>query len=253
MPFNNKNKSSINKMKGAFKMAGFNPGAGTKMGAAFMKEGPAYGGDGRTYSQAAKDSGGTDAQTNLDMIVKNQRAYEKRMKAENPNFNKREDNIWKKRQNKINELLGSSRRYEINENVKVRENQMNVPGTDDVRTKVMEKNEEGDKLKNVKRETVNEDGEKVLKMQKNVKKDDEGTKKLKEKFDDEGNLIRVKGYSTGKKREGAKAEKASKQKIAKLNRMKNRLKNLDPDSRRYKTLKAKIDEASSSMKMKYKK
>ncbi len=74
---------ALKKMPGKFRMPGFNPGVGTNMGnSLFNSNGPAYGGDGRSWGEAAADSGGTDADSNLDMIVKNQRDYEAKMKKE---------------------------------------------------------------------------------------------------------------------------------------------------------------------------
>ena len=66
----------------------------------------AYGGT-KTWGQGQKDSGGT-----LNAITIQQRAYEKEMKAKNPDWNKREDNTWKVTQNKINKHLGSKKVYD---------------------------------------------------------------------------------------------------------------------------------------------
>jgi hypothetical protein len=71
--------------------------------------GAAYGGDGRTWQQADKDSGG-----DLNQTTRNQKAYEKEMKAKHgKDWNKREDNQWKKRQNTINAAVGSKKVYEV--------------------------------------------------------------------------------------------------------------------------------------------
>tara|TARA_R100000655_G_scaffold103627_1_gene150206 strand:- start:391 stop:1371 length:981 start_codon:yes stop_codon:yes gene_type:complete len=70
------------------------------------KKEKAYGGT-KTWSEGQKDSGGT-----LNQITKDQRKYEKEMEAKDPSWNKREDNKWKKRQNKINKHLGSSKVYD---------------------------------------------------------------------------------------------------------------------------------------------
>ena len=72
----------------------------------------AYGGDGRTWEQANKDSGG-----DLNQTTRDQKAYERQMKAQNPNWNKREDNQWKKRQNIINAAVGSKKVYEVDSEV----------------------------------------------------------------------------------------------------------------------------------------
>ena len=79
-----------------------------KMKPSPAKEKKAYGGDGRTWSEADKDSKG-----NLDKITNEQKAYEKKKKGENPDWNKREDNTWKKRQNKINAAVGSKKVYDV--------------------------------------------------------------------------------------------------------------------------------------------
>jgi hypothetical protein len=66
----------------------------------------AYGGD-RTWAEGQKGSGNT-----LNQTTRNQKAYEKEMKAKDSKWNKREDNEWKKRQNKINQSLGSKKVYD---------------------------------------------------------------------------------------------------------------------------------------------
>lgn len=66
----------------------------------------AYGGT-KSWGQGQKDSGDT-----LNAITIQQRAYEKDMKAKDPSWNKREDNNWKKTQNKINKHLGSKKVYD---------------------------------------------------------------------------------------------------------------------------------------------
>ena len=227
---------AFKKMKGAFKMKGFNPGTGTGMGSSFNSNGPVYGGDGRTWGEAAEASGGTDLESNLDMIVKNQRAYQKKMEKESPGWNKREDNAWKKRQNEINEMLGSSKRYEVTEDVRVEDNQFEIPlSGGDVRKKDLVKVGD-DKDKNITR--TDEDGNVV--MNKDVDKDDEGTVKLKQKYDEDGNVIRVKGYSTGKKRPGAKEYKANQKLKAERNRLQNRIDGLDEGSKRRLKLEEKL-------------
>jgi|21_taG_2_1085346.scaffolds.fasta_scaffold02269_8 hypothetical protein len=70
------------------------------------KEKKAYGGT-KTWSEGQKDSGGT-----LNEITRGQKAYEKKMKEKDPSWNKREDNTWKKTQNKINKHLGSKKVYD---------------------------------------------------------------------------------------------------------------------------------------------
>jgi len=70
------------------------------------KEDIAWGGT-KTWSQGQKDSGDT-----LNKITIDQRDYEKKMKAKDPSWNKREDNKWKTTQNKINKHLGSKKVYD---------------------------------------------------------------------------------------------------------------------------------------------
>ena len=90
-----------------------------------VQSGNAYGGN-KTWEQGQKDSGGT-----LNDTTKQQRAYEKEMKANDPKWNKRDDNDWKKRQNKINASLGSSKVYDtIDDNKTV--TQTDSRGTNDV-------------------------------------------------------------------------------------------------------------------------
>tara|TARA_R110000823_G_scaffold35176_3_gene97200 strand:+ start:1169 stop:2017 length:849 start_codon:yes stop_codon:yes gene_type:complete len=75
------------------------------------KSNKAYGGS-KTWSQGQKDSGNT-----LNDTTKSQRAYEKEMKSKDPKWNKREDNDWKKRQNKINASLGSKKVYDTTKDI----------------------------------------------------------------------------------------------------------------------------------------
>jgi hypothetical protein len=71
----------------------------------------AYGGDGRTWGEAQAE--GEKSGFDLNQTTRDQRAYEKEMKAQNPDWNKREDNEWKRRQNSINKGLGSSKVYDV--------------------------------------------------------------------------------------------------------------------------------------------
>ena len=68
----------------------------------------AYGGDisWETAQKQSKESGG-----DLNQTTRDQKAYEKQKKAENKDWNKREDNQWKKRQNTINAAVGSTKVY----------------------------------------------------------------------------------------------------------------------------------------------
>ena len=69
------------------------------------------------------------------------------------------------------------------------------------------------------------------------------TKGNKKHLDEDGKplVTRVKGYSTGKKRPGAKLYKKNMQLVAKRNRISIRMKDLDKDSKRYKNLQLKLD------------
>ena len=79
-----------------------------------MKASPAkanaYGGD-RSWEQGQKES--VAAGGDLNQTTRDQKAYEKKMKSENKDWNKREDNAWKKRQNTINKTLGSKKVYDV--------------------------------------------------------------------------------------------------------------------------------------------
>lgn len=94
----------------------------------------AYGGN-KTWKQGQEDSGGT-----LNDTTKQQRAYEKEMKANDPKWNKRDDNDWKKRQNKINSALGSSKVYDTIDDKKT-VTQTDSRGTNKVMTGIGRKNE----------------------------------------------------------------------------------------------------------------
>tara|TARA_R110002153_G_scaffold29229_2_gene89878 strand:+ start:2488 stop:3351 length:864 start_codon:yes stop_codon:yes gene_type:complete len=82
----------------------------------------AYGGD-RTWEQGQKES--KAAGGDLNQTTRDQKAYEKQKKAENPDWNKREDNQWKKRQNTINSSLGSKKVYDVDSEVeKIKDKQV---------------------------------------------------------------------------------------------------------------------------------
>lgn len=74
----------------------------------------AYGGT-KTWGEGQASMGGKkgDPKTGLNRVTLEQRAYEKKMKAKDPKWNKREDNTWKKRQNIINKALGSKKVYDV--------------------------------------------------------------------------------------------------------------------------------------------
>ena len=189
-----------------------------------MKEDKMYGGD-KTYSEAQKKSKG-----NMSETIKQQRAYEKKKMDEamksGKKWEKKKDNSWKARQNQINEYAGSKKRYDVesgkqDDGSKVTQNtSKNLKGEDVTKTVI--KNEAG-KVKT--KEARNEEGD--ITSQKTVKKTVEGTEKLKKKYDDEGNLVRVRGYVTGDKdkKQKAKDEKKRLKEEAKANRKKNRQNN----------------------------
>tara|TARA_R110002110_G_scaffold363224_1_gene573085 strand:- start:279 stop:1241 length:963 start_codon:yes stop_codon:yes gene_type:complete len=70
----------------------------------------AYGGD-RSWKTAQTES--VAAGGDLNQTTREQKAYEKKMKSENPGWNKRDDNDWKVRQNTINAAVGSKKVYEV--------------------------------------------------------------------------------------------------------------------------------------------
>ena len=111
----------------------------------------AYGGD-RTWEQGQKES--KAAGGDLNQTTRDQKAYEKQKKAENPDWNKREDNQWKKRQNTINAAVGSKKVYEVDSEVeKIKDKQV---VTD---KKIVDKGE--DKMAKKGPKQTNEEGEKV--------------------------------------------------------------------------------------------
>jgi len=79
------------------------------------KKKKAYGGT-KTWAEGQKDSGGT-----LNEITRGQKTYEKKMKEKDPSWNKREDNKWKKTQNKINAAVGSKKVYDVTKDVATKE------------------------------------------------------------------------------------------------------------------------------------
>ena len=172
------------------------------------KEGPAYGGGGETWSEYDKRAEG-----DLNAITKSQKAYEARMRKNNPNWKREDDDIWKKRQNQINKMVESSKRHDVDEK-KIRLTTKTVDriggGTKEI--DLMKDRNTGNKYKNIVKKS--EDGkiesEKTVDKTRNrgVDSDDpKGTKKLKKMYDEEGNLIGVRGYSTKEKRQAARAEK----------------------------------------------
>ena len=101
---------------GPFKMMGSSP----------VKQ-AAYGGDGRTWSQADKDSGG-----DLNKITNTQKAYEKEMLAKDSKWDKRSDNSWKTNQNAINKAVGSKKVYDVQASTNTSTNTGNGNGNSNV-------------------------------------------------------------------------------------------------------------------------
>ena len=139
----------------------------------------AYGGT-KTWAQGQKDSGGT-----LNDITKSQRAYEKEMKAKDPKWNKREDNKWKKTQNKINAALGSKKVYDT---------------TKEITNKMVDRDGDGTKETKVKRgigsnnkktlTTTEKSLEKAnISTQKNIVKGAKGDIKEAKKNKDKGSVV----------------------------------------------------------------
>ena len=199
------------------------------------------------------------------------------MKAQDKNWNKREDNTWKKRQNIINELMDSSKRYEVDPDPEVTERGYkaeDILGTGTGKENQVTEDMSGSGVKNKNVITTKEipdpdNPEETIKVEtaeKNVGRHKEGggaldpesedydpdaiqgkvklkTKGSKKHLDEDGKplVTRVKGYSTGKKRPGAKLYKENMQLVAKRNRISIRMKDLDKDSKRYKNLQLKLD------------
>ena len=244
----------------AFKMKGWNAGVGTGSHSAFTKkshpykqEEKMYGGDGRTWGEVDADNKG-----NLNVVTNAQKAYEKKKLKEDPNWNKREDNIWKSRQNKINEMAGSSKRYEVDKGTKTKESvtENNKYGGDTKKTVDKERVEvdtDGDGVvdetvtqKNKNKNKTDEDGnvredKNVLRNVDEEGKYEQGREKEKNKYDEDGNLIAHRGYATGdKKDEEFKENKKAKKNEAKINRLKAKLEGLDSNSKKYKRIMAQI-------------
>jgi len=110
----------------------------------------AYGGDGRTWEQANKDSGG-----DLNQTTRDQKAYEKEMRAKHgKGWNKRDDNQWKKRQNVINAAVGSKKVYEVDSEVEKIKDAQVVRDEEIVNKGETKMAEEGPKQTNEKGEKV---------------------------------------------------------------------------------------------------
>ena len=110
----------------------------------------AYGGD-RTWEQAQKES--KESGGDLNQTTRDQKAYEKEMRAKHgKDWNKREDNQWKKRQNIINAAVGSKKVYEVDSEVeKIKDEQIVAD------EKIVKKHED----KPTMNELTNEEGETV--------------------------------------------------------------------------------------------
>ena len=122
-----------------------------------VKEQIAYGGT-KTWSQGQEEMGGKkgDPTTGLNKVTNEQRDYEREMKAKHgKDWNKRDDNQWKKRQNVINKALGSKKVYDVDSEVeKIKDEQI---VTD---KKIVDEGEE--KMAEKGPQQPGEDGEKVF-------------------------------------------------------------------------------------------
>jgi hypothetical protein len=107
------------KSEGPFKMMGSSP----------VKQ-AAYGGDGRTWSQADKDSKG-----DLNKITNTQKAYEKEMLAKDSKWDKRSDNSWKTNQNAINKAVGSKKVYDVKASTVTNTGNVSKDAVTDLKTK----------------------------------------------------------------------------------------------------------------------
>lgn len=116
----------------------------------------AYGGT-KTWAQGQKDSGGT-----LNEITRGQKAYEKKMKEKDPSWNKREDNNWKKTQNKINAAVGSKKVYDV---------------TKDIATKNVDRDNDGKKETEVMRGIGSNRGKTLTTTEKSLEKANISTQK----------------------------------------------------------------------------
>ena len=194
------------------------------------EEGPAYGGSGKKWSEYDEESKG-----DLNVITKNQKAYEQKKKDQDDAWNKKDDNIWKSRQNKINELVGSEVRHEITEKTKTKDSKTENPITGNVNIKKVEKTdvvdpETGEKV-NVKtgdKKKYDAEGNLISSKEKSKNIDEEGNiekgrEKLKIKHGDDEEVIGVRGYATGEKKdEDFKAKKKRLKEEAKANKKKIR-------------------------------
>jgi len=246
----------------AFKMGGMSFGEGTNYkspqlkkkeaeSAAYKKN--AYGGD-RSWEQGNKETGG-----NLDATRNEQKAYEKEMLANDPNWNKREDYKWKKSQNVINKALGSSKVYdtskgdaeakakadaELEQNT-VRSSSVGQTGPEgdqgprkEVTTTVTDR-EDGEGV-DVEKDKIKRYGDGNVKKVVNVSKNEAGKyEKTKTKLDKDGY---VKKHSTKEISEG------------RAKRMEKRLKNKrDRKNKRNETVSEEVTNESPMNKIKYKK
>jgi|21_taG_2_1085346.scaffolds.fasta_scaffold41174_2 hypothetical protein len=139
----------------------------------------AYGGT-KTWAQGQEDSGGT-----LNDITKSQRAYEKEMKAKDPSWNKREDNNWKKTQNKINAALGSSKVYDT---------------TKEITNKMVDRDGDGTKETKVKRGLGSNKGKTLTTTEKSAEKANISTQRdiIKKSKEDKKSATTKEGKVTAK-------------------------------------------------------
>ena len=158
----------------------------------------AYGGT-KTWGQAQKE--GEESGFDLNQTTKDQRAYEREMKAQNPDWNKREDNEWKRRQNSINAALGSKKVYEVESDEVVdlqkekRESDAEIvkEGEENPTMNIIQ-NEEGEDVYGAALDVGTKTHENELKYQKQLKK--QRVKDAREKFgrgSDEVKAAKAKG------------------------------------------------------------
>ena len=166
----------------------------------------AYGGD-RTWEQGQKES--KAAGGDLNQTTRDQKAYEKQKKAENPDWNKREDNQWKKRQNTINSSLGSKKVYKVDSKVEVIKDKQVV--TDE---KIVDKGET--KMAKDGPGQTNEEGEKVYGAA------DDVTKKLNKSEQTTSNKIARQKVRDARKEFGRGSDEV---KAAKVNRKETKVEN----------------------------
>jgi hypothetical protein len=167
----------------------------------------AYGGT-KTWGQAQSE--GEELGFDLNQTTRDQRAYEKEMKAKHgKDWNKREDNQWKKRQNTINTAVGSKVVYDVDSEVEKLQDEQVVTDkkiVDEGETKMAKKGPQ----------QTNEEGEKVYGFA------DDVTKKLNKSEQTTSNKIARQKVRDARKEFGRGSDEV---KAAKVNRKETRKKN----------------------------